>query len=155
MNPRHILAALYTGFLVFFLLNLFYGDRGIQSVGELYLQEQKMLRNLSDLEMNTRTLVNELEDLKGSPELIRLRARSLGYFRAGEKVIFIPGVTLLETRRTAGEVIYRNPEGLRYDPLFRALAFIASVFILFILTVGDRLKSGQYGTESEKPQQSA
>jgi cell division protein FtsB len=153
MNFRHLLTAVYTGCMVFFLLNLVYGSRGIQSVGGLYLQEQKIRQNLSELKKTGKLLSGELEALKSSSELIRLKARSLGYFKNGEKVLFIPGMVSLENRRNPGNIVYRDPDGPRYAPLFRALAFIAGVFILFILTVGDRLKSGGYGIESEKPEE--
>ena len=153
MNFHHVLTAVYVGFMVFFLLNLVYGSRGIQSVGGLYLQDQKIRQNLSELEKTGHLLGSELEALKTSPELIRLKARSLGYFKKGEKALFIPGTTSLEKRRNPGTILYRKSEDPRYAPLFRALSFIASVFVLFILSVGDRLKSGGYGTETEKPEE--
>ena len=138
---RTVLYAVYMGFIVYSFMNFIAGDRGVKAMYDLYRFEQKAVRNLNDLKQNNRVLSSELKSLKSSSELIRIKARGLGYFGRNEKAVFVKGINRAIPDYQAGKILYWNEKVSNRKRIFRALGFISAVFFLFVFYIGERLKS--------------
>ena len=138
---RTVCYAFYMGFVLYSFLNFISGDRGVKAMYDLYRFEQKAAGNLNELKRNNRELTAELKSLKSSSELIRIKARGLGYFTRNEKAVFVKGINRNIPDYQAGKIMYWNETVSNRKRIFRALGFVSAVFFLFVFYIGEKLKS--------------
>lgn len=83
--------ALFSAFGVFSLLIYFWGEKGVVAMDELILYQDELMKNITDLQKRNGRLRNTMDKLRYEEDLLKLRARQIDYYQAGEKVIRIDG----------------------------------------------------------------
>jgi cell division protein FtsB len=137
MIEKSILPALYTGIIVYLLLNLFWGNQGINALNELRDERENLEYNMEVLSLENRDVQIHLDQLKNDRISISLLARKLGYIKEGEKIIYSDlggssrsisyGLPILRT----GIVPPSRDRGL----FFRGLSFTAGLIVFLLLLI--------------------
>lgn len=140
MNRWNILKAVFIGFTLYSLLVLEGGTYGISALSELKSFKEKQIENISNLKQKNNILRNDLDSLKSNVTELELKARRVGYFRQGEKVVFIEGIKQQSRKLNPGQTLYFKQKFADRDRVFRAIGFIVAVFSLFLFIVSDKLR---------------
>lgn len=127
-----MLLSLYIGFVIYSLLVLIWGPSGYFSLKSLNNYKNKLQQNNRELVDLHERLKIQLESLKYDSELIRLYARSLGYFDDGEQVIRVENYSNERNFYSVGRMIQQKQKNRDFRPLFRTLA-CSAVIIVFLL----------------------
>jgi cell division protein FtsB len=97
------------GFVFASVLQFLFGSGGILEYRASSGYRGQLERNIEELKRINLQLLQELDGLRSDPELLRLQARQLGYFRANEHVIRIEGTPPPKNFYTIGKIILRKP----------------------------------------------
>jgi hypothetical protein len=91
--------------------------------------------NLQNLKNINSELHRQLETLRTSPEIIRLLARELGYFRSDEKVITLNGNFSVYNFYEVGKLLQRVQVSKNRNLILRVIGIAVSILsvLLFIL----------------------
>jgi cell division protein FtsB len=134
--PRIVVYIIFS-FLVAAALHLFFGSGGILDYSRLTAYRGSLQDNIQDLEHINGELLSEVQDLGSDAERLTLQARELGYFREGERVIRISGVSGNTTTYTVGKVLHRKAKPRRAEWPFRAIG-VGLPFVLVLVSVSVR-----------------
>lgn len=138
--PRLILYVA-VGYVFASLLAFVFGAGGLLEYRTSAGYREQLQRNIEELEGSNLRLLAELEALRSDPELLRLRARELGYFREDERVIRIEGAGAPRNFYEVGRLILRQPQAARASWVFRA----AGLGLPAVLVVLRALRRGRKG----------
>ena len=131
-----MLYSLYITFCVYSVLTLVWGSNGILEMRKLENFRYSIEKNIGNLETLHGDLADELDRLKSSSELIRLRSRELGYFEKDEVIIRIAGYHKLTNFYSVGRLIKHADLPKDRKQLFRTISIcagIAGCMLLFLL----------------------
>lgn len=126
MRAKHIIIALAGGFTVYLALALVFGPSGLIRYSARIGYYNEILENVEDLRRREDRLLSELESLRTSSGRLRLHARTLGYYRPGERRIVIADNPGIEEPPSPGRVVSRSFE---YDDPRPALRLAALVIV--------------------------
>lgn len=129
---KRLLLSLYIGFVIYSLLVLIWGPSGYFSLKSLNIYKYKLQQNNRELVDLHEQLKTQLESLKYDSELIRLYARSLGYFDDREQVVRVENYSNQRNFYSVGRMIQLKQTDRDLRPLFRTFS-CAAVIIVFLL----------------------
>ena len=130
-----MLYSLYITLCVYSVLTLVWGYNGIFEMSKLENFRDNIEKNIGNLEVLHGDLSDELERLKSSSELIRLRSRELGYFEKDEVIIKIADYRKLTNFYSVGRLIKHTYLEKNRKQLFRTISIctgIAGCIFLFL-----------------------
>ena len=127
---------IYLGVIFGSFLVIFAGQEGLLSYHRLMRHRDALQENLSYLSDKNRVLEEEAEKLKTSEELIRLRARKIGYYGSDEILVSLDVNTVSPGYFEIGKVLrsLRYPRGNR-DTILRIIGFSMSTFLVFFFII--------------------
>ena len=125
------------------VLSVYNGATGIISYKELQIERDKILENLTQLQVINEELRGNVDALRFDPETIKVRARELGYGERGEqfvRIVGLPGGRPRELRpgmiRTA---VIHHPNTNPNWAVHRTISFCAGLLLLSLFLVVDLL----------------
>lgn len=128
----------YTSYVVFFvysILNLSFGISGFSEFTKLQKYREDLVLNIQHLRNNNDDLADELEILKSSPEVLKLKARELGYYGRDEKIVRTVGFQTKKSFYSVGKMMkYTYLEDNR-RPLFRAVSILCGALFYLVFFV--------------------
>ena len=139
---KRLLISLYIGFVIYSLLVLIWGPSGYFSLKSLNNYKNKLQQNNRELVDLHERLKIQLESLKYDSELIRLYARSLGYFDDGEQVIRVENYSNERNFYSVGRMIQQKQKNRDFRPLFRTFACSAVIIVFLLIGMVKRKEHG-------------
>ena len=141
MNAVKYLFAIWAGVLIYAVLALSFGSRGISTYRQLQAEQARQEANIESLRLINRELENTMNSLVHDEDTLAVFARELGYATAQERFIRIVGLGgYQQTRTSAGEVIFAALP--RYIPnlILRIIAFFTGITILVCMVFFDFMR---------------
>jgi hypothetical protein len=153
MMRSNLLISLYAGAVAYLLSAFLLGPTGIESLRKLERYRDELVGHMDELERIGTGLEAAVHDLEANPERIRLEARRLQYFAAGEKIIKIEGYNGPASRLTPGGLLL--PRSIEQTPpaIQRAIALgaaLATFIVLSMLREGGLLQRRRTHTASRE-----
>lgn len=109
MRLPRLIIYLALGFVCASLLVFVFGGAGLLEYRASSRHLRQLESNILELEAANARLRDDLEALRSDPELLRLQARELGYFREDEYVVRVEGATAPRNSYAVGRIILREP----------------------------------------------
>jgi cell division protein FtsB len=138
MKLTRILVSVWTGFLAYSLLMIFYGPSGRARTEDLLGQREEMLRNIAELGELNRDLAGRLEILKTDPDAISLEARKLGYLSPNETMVRISGAKADKKFSNIGSVLQFEEKEWPWGIYYKAAGFLAAFACWISLGMAER-----------------
>lgn len=135
MRLPRLAVYLAIGFGVASLLTFLFGEGGVLEYRGAVGYRRQLEQNIGELKRINGQLLEDLEALRSDPELLRLQARQLGYFREDEHVVRIQGRTQPSNFYAIGRIILRKPAARRPVWYFRLAGFGLPAVLLVRRTV--------------------
>ncbi len=132
MKGFRIIISVYVGIVTYCVLLFFFGTAGLFAMKDLEKQKQVLSDNIEDLKAINRSLSDKFEALRSDRETLKLKARELGYYGEGEKVIHISGYSAPKTFYPVGRLVKLSEPGTNPEPYFRA-AGLSTAILIYIL----------------------
>jgi len=123
------------GFAFASLLQLVFGAGGVLEYGASARHRTLLEQNIEELKRANLQLLGELEALRSDPELLRLQARELGYFRENEYVIRVEGSSPPKNSYAVGRLILRASPPPKSPWYFRAAGLGLPALLLLGRTI--------------------
>ena len=142
MIRTKIFISCYIGFLVYIILNSFFGSGGLFDYISSVQYKDKLNQNLNDLKIIYHDLFYDLKSLKSNAHIVKLYSRELGYFEPDEHVIKFQGMGAKKVFYKVGTVLKRNQTSKRETQVI-FISVGCAVFLvvfLFSLLIPDRKK---------------
>ena len=150
MYPKHFLIAAASGVVVYLILSFFFGPGGITRHAARLQYYHEIQANSEDLRRRGEELESEMEALRTSPDLLRLHARTLGYYRPGEQRLVINTIPDLSEPPSPGRLVLRSFAYADPRPALRIAAFVIAVGILALQAALDGSK-GEAASSAKRP----
>jgi hypothetical protein len=133
MMRSNLLISLYVGAVAYLLGVLLAGPAGLETMRKSEQYRDELVGHIENLERIGSELGQTIRELETSRERIRLEARRLQYFAAGEKVIKIEGYSGRVSSLTPGGLLL--PQKIEQSPqnLHRALTLCAGLLTFIVL----------------------
>ncbi|MBN1698165.1 MAG: septum formation initiator family protein [Spirochaetales bacterium] len=144
MKLSHIVLIIYLGLIIGSLLIFFLGDEGWYQYKVLLNHEEKLKKNLEHLKQTHSDLSRQLEALRTSPEVIRLLARELGYYRPDETVININGSRPTHNFYEVGKLLKRIPSSKNRNLILRIIGIALSTLCVLLFVLLKKRKRHDY-----------
>ena len=132
----------YIGICIYSVLNIFFGVSGIIAFKKLDEFKHGVEKNLTILENRYLDFGKELNLLTSSSEVIRLKARELGYFEDNEIVIKVVGLEDKRNFHSVGRMIKYSDGDIDRKSLFRTISLISALTFLLIIIIFKRKSGG-------------
>jgi len=141
MNAVKYLFAIWAGVLIYAVLALSFGARGISAYRQLQAEQARQEANMESLLLINRELENTMNSLVHDEDTVAVFARELGYARAQERFIRIVGLGgYQQTRTSAGEVVFAALPQYVPNLILRIIAFFTGITIFVCMVFFDFMK---------------
>ena len=141
MKFEKYLFAVWAGVLIYVLLTVFFGAKGVRAQNQLEKEYVKQEENIGTLGLINQKLIDFVNSLMSDEDTLRVYAREQGYASTQERFIRIVGLGVNQNNITnpGTVVIAAEPQ---YIPnwVFGAFAFGVGLIILVSFIVFDVLK---------------
>ena len=135
------LFAIWAGVLVYTLLALSFGSRGISAYNQLLSEQARQESNMENLSLINRELENTMNSLLHDEDTLAVFARELGYAASHERFIRIVGLGgYQQTRTTAGDVVFAAVPQYIPNIILRIIAFFTAITIFISMAFFDFMK---------------
>ena len=135
------LFAIWAGVLVYTLLALSFGSRGISAYNQLLSEQARQESNMENLSLINRELENTMNSLLHDEDTLAVFARELGYATGQERFIRIVGLGgYQQTRTSAGEVVFAASPQYIPNLFLRIIAFFTGITIFVSMAFFDFMK---------------
>ena len=140
MKALKYLISLWVAIIVYALLTLFLGARGISAYRQLKNEHDMQMENLEGLKRINLKLEGVKDALLYDSDTIAVYARELGYGVESERFVRIVGLSgTVKPSYTAGQVLTASPQNhlsnqaIRVIALFAGLGSLACIFLLNLI----------------------
>ena len=141
MKSVKYLFALWAGVLIYALLSVFFGAKGLSAYRQLQNEQKKQEQNIENLKLINRELEDSVNSLLYDKDTLAVFAREQGYASKNERFIRIVGLGVSQKTRTfAGEIIFAADPQYIADRTLRIIAFCTAITIFICLAVFDFMK---------------
>lgn len=139
MKRFKIVLPIFIGTLVYSILSMYIGPKGVWAMSQLSRERTRVSANLASLYLSNEDLNSRFQNLSADADTISVYAHELGYVANGEKLIKLAGFTGgIDRNFEAGSAIaVKKPEFLPewVCKFFGILSGVCSFFVLsYILT---------------------
>ena len=143
MKFRTFLLAPWFSLAVYTFLSVFNGPAGLVSYRELLAERQKIMENLDKLKFTNQGLEGAMDALLYDSEIIRIKARELGYGEYGEHFIRIVGLPGSRPSELKPGIIRTAVQPLSSGKSHRLISICAGLLLFSLFLAVDLLsKSG-------------
>lgn len=132
MKGFRVLFAAAIGLVTYLILCTFLGQAGVLEYRKLAAYRDRLNANIAELDRIQSRLSERVLSLQSDPENVRLKARALGYFLPGEKLIRLPGYDPNLQVTSPGMIVYRTETPPDPRNLFRGIAFAVAVLAYLV-----------------------
>lgn len=146
-----VLTALYTGFAVYCVLIFFYGKSGYFELKSLIRYRDSLVENNQELQEAGNALSREAQKLLSDSDILRLKARELGYLKKNQGKIIFSGYMPKEQTYSLGRVLKWQEHRKDHTLLFRSLAVGLSILMLLLSIVFGKKQKIQRNGKQPKP----
>ena len=141
MNAVKYLFAIWAGVLIYALLALSFGARGISAYRQLQVEQARQEANIESLMLVNRELENTMHSLLHDEDTLAVFARELGYATAQERFIRIVGLGgYQQTRTSAGELVFAAAPSYIPSLILRIIAFFMGITMLVCMAFFDFMR---------------
>jgi len=141
MKVVKYLFAVWAGVLIYTLLALSFGSKGISAYNQLLSEQARQEANMENLRLINRELENTMNSLLHDEDTLAVFARELGYATGPERFIRIVGLGgYQQTRTSAGEVVFAALPQYIPNLILRIIAFFTGITILISMAFFDFMK---------------
>lgn len=133
MKLSYLLYSLLAGLTVYSLLVFTGGDRGLTAMALAESYRNLLNSNLDSIREINRELTVDFDALSSDKEMIKLRARALGYFESGEHLVHIDNWSPGNDQYNPGIVIKKEYRMDVDEKQFRLLSTAGSLLLLILL----------------------
>lgn len=135
MKPGYrILISIYISFTVYTLVVLVWGTAGVIETSRLKVYKDKLLQNTIELSHISNQLALQSNRLRTEQGLITLKARDLGYFDEGERLIIIRGYQTNNINYSVGSYYKRFNKEIRNINYFRFFSLTVGLIMFLLLS---------------------
>lgn len=122
-----IFLSVYTMFVCYLMINLFFGTGGILQYNKLTEYKNELSSNIEELDGINKDLYIESEKLIHNSDDIKIKARELGWFDHNEGIIVVKGFNKAKPGYSMGKLLSREKFENNDKTLFRLIAILAGV----------------------------
>jgi cell division protein FtsB len=136
------LFALWAGVLIYTMLSLSVGARGLSAYAQLTEERAKQEAGIESLRRINRELENSMNSLVHDEDTVSVYARELGLARAEERFIRIVGLGgYQQTRTAAGEVVPISAPQFMSNRSIQLIALFSGLTVLICMIAFDFMKA--------------
>lgn len=132
MKLSNFLYALLAGLVIYSLLIYTGGDTGLSAMAKAENYKEMLAGNLESIREINRELTVDFDALSSDNELIKLKARSLGYYEKDDHLVHIENWNPDYNEYKPGIVIKREYRTEVDEQPFRLTALAGTLFVLII-----------------------
>lgn len=125
--------SMYIVFLTLSCLQFIYGSTGIKQNHQLKIYRNMLKENIRELEEFNEKLRFELKALRGNEEKIAINARSIGYFKNGEGLIWLGERPRVQQNQPTGWIVKRDASVHENLPLFRMISLSIGILAFLLM----------------------
>ena len=141
MRYAKYLFAAWAGVLMYVLLTVFLGAKGVYAQNQLEKEYKKQEENLGTLGLINRKLNDFVNSLMYDEDTLRVYAREQGYASVQERFARIVGLGINQNNITnPGTVVIAAEPQYTQNKVFAVIAFITGMIILVSVALFDLLK---------------
>ena len=89
MKISKLLYSIFLGFTIYSILFFIEGDTGLKAMEKVESYKEQLNLNLEDIRSINNELIIDFDSLSSDNEIIKLKARALGYFDKADHIIHI------------------------------------------------------------------
>jgi cell division protein FtsB len=135
MVKLHLFIASLSAVCIYLALTLIFGIAGVQNERQLQAYRDRLGVNIDALRDTNSALEERIVDLQRDRGLLRVYARSLGYFAANERRLVVDSWVDVTEPVSPGGLIYRNITFEDNRSVLRITAAIIGIGIFGLLSV--------------------
>ena len=133
--------AIWAGVLIYALLAVFFGSKGVSSYRQLQGEMRKQEANIESLMIINRELENTTNSLLYDRDALAVFAREQGYATRQERFIRIVGLGgYQKTKTSTGEVVFAAAPQYMPDNTLKIIAFCTGITILLCMAIFDFMR---------------
>jgi len=140
MKISKLLYSLLIGLTIYSLLIFYEGDTGLKALAKVENYRKVLNDNLDNIRDINEGLTVEFDSLSTDNDLIKLKARALGYFEREDHLVHITNWNPDYNEYKPGHVIKQEYLTDVDEKSFRLMAFSATLFSLIILIIAEMSK---------------
>lgn len=130
----YLLYSLLVGLVIYSLLNFTEGDTGLEAMNRVESYRNLLNSNLDEINKINSELTVEFDALSSDSEMIKLKARALGYYDQGDHLVHIENWNPNYNEYNPGVVVKREYRIDVDEQPFRLMAISGTLFVL-VLTI--------------------
>lgn len=135
MVKLHLLIATLSSVCVYLVLAYVFGVSGVQNERELLSYRERLEVNIENLSTRNAELEGRIHDLQRDRELLRVYARSLGFFAADERRLVVESWVDVTEPMSPGSLVYRTITFNDNRATLRLTAAIIGIGVFGLLSV--------------------
>ena len=141
MKAVKYLFALWAGVLIYALLSVIFGAKGISAYRQLQHEQEKQEANIENLKFINRELEDTVNSLLYDKDTLTVFARQQGYASPHERFIRIVGLGgTQKLKNSAGELIAAAEPQYIPDRTLRIIAFCMAITVFICIAVFDFMR---------------
>ena len=154
MKISKLFYSLFIGLTIYSLLTFFEGETGLKSMAKVEAYKKILNANLENIKEINRKLGIKFDSLSSDNELIKLRARALGYFDKKDHIVHIANWNPDYNEYKPGHVIKKEYLTEVDEGQYRLISLGGGLFSLILLLFISRLKKFLLKLYSPRPSHS-
>ena len=136
MKPGYrLLSSIYITFIVYSLLSFVWGSAGILQTSLLKVYRNKLVQNTIELGIISNQLELQFDRLRTDEDLIALKARELGFFKAGEGEIVLNGYEKNSISYSVGSYFKKFNKKITDNSHIRLLSAFIGIISFLLMTI--------------------
>lgn len=155
MVKLHLFIASLSAMCIYLSLTLIFGSAGVQNERHLQAYRDRLGVNIEELRETNSALEERIVDLQRDRGLLRVYARSLGFFASNERRLVVDSWVDVTEPVSPGGLIYRNVTFEDNRSVLRITAAIMGIGIFGLLSVLSSEKDPSSGEATRKKNTSA
>ena len=140
MKISKLLYAIFVGLAIYSLLIFSEGDTGLKAMSKVESYKELLNSNLENIKKINIELSTEFDSLSTDNELIKLKARALGYFEKNDHIVHITNWNPDYNEYKPGHVIKKEYLSYIDEGQFRMISLSGFLFALIIFLLLERVK---------------
>jgi hypothetical protein len=138
MKLSHILLIIYISVICNSLVIFVFGDKGILEYESLSRYKSSLTENIANIMHKNKTLNRKLEYASSSKGNLEVLSREMGYYKKGEKVIFLDGYAPLGNFYEIGRYMNDPTERTPRNPVLRIIVLCCALTAIVLYAVFSR-----------------
>ena len=138
-----LLYSIFIGLAIYSLLTFSEGDTGLKAMNKVESYKNQLNTNLETIRKINEELTIEFDALSSDSEMIKLKARALGYFDKNDHLVHIENFNPGYNEYKPGFVLKKEYLSNIDERQFRILSFAAALFTMIVLVMIEMAKKNR------------